>query len=104
MTQNQVKEEGLNDLLGVKDEILEVLNQLRGMSEELQKGFEIPNEKVKAVIGRGENLATKIRSLPGMEQAGEEFLVHIHKIGQAIMDLKNFDALKKENLITGVKF
>jgi len=39
-----------------------------------------------------------------MGQAGEEFLVHIKKIGQAIKDLQSFDALKKENLITGVKF
>jgi hypothetical protein len=104
MTHNQINDEGLNDLLGVKDEILEVLNQLRGMSEQLQKGLDVPNEKVNALISRGENLATKIGSLPGMEQAGEEFLMHIHKIGQAIKDLKNFDALKRENLITGVKF
>jgi cell division FtsZ-interacting protein ZapD len=104
MMQNQVHEEGLDDLRGVKDEILEVLNQLRGISEELQKGLEVSNEKVNTLIGRGETLAKRIGSLAGMEQAGEEFLVHIHKIGQAIRDLKNFDALKKENLVTGVKF
>jgi len=102
--QNQIKEEGLNDLLGVKDEILEVLNQLKGMSGDLQKGLEVPNEKVQTVIARGENLANRIGALPGMEQAGQELLIHIHKIEQAINDLRNFDALKKENLIAGVKF
>jgi hypothetical protein len=102
--QNQINEEELSDIIGVKDEILEVLNQLKGMSGDLQKGFEVPHEKVQTVIARGENLANRIGALPGMEQAGKEFLVHIHKIEQAINDLRNFDALKKENLIAGVKF
>jgi hypothetical protein len=104
MNQDQASEEGYNVLLEVKEEILEVLNRLRGISEQLQKGFEVSCEKVNSLIGRGETLAKKIGSLPGMEQAGEDFLLHIHKIGQAIKDLQNFDALKKENLVTGVKF
>jgi hypothetical protein len=104
MEENQAPEEGISVLLEVKDEILEVLNQLRGIAEHLQKGIEVSYEKVNALIGRGETLAKRIGALPDMEQAGEEFMFHIHKIGRAIRDLQNFDALKKENLIAGVKF
>lgn len=104
MTHNEAPEEGLNIFLEVKDEILEVLNQLREISERLQKGLEVSYDKVNSLLARGEALAQRIRSLPGMVQAGEDFSVHINKIGQAIKDLQNFDALKKENLITGVKF
>ncbi len=104
MTQNDALGEGLNALSGVKDEILEVLNQLREISERLQKGLEVSMDKVNSLLARGEAIAQKIRSLPGMGQAGDDFSVHIAKIGQAIKDLQNFDALKKENLITGVKF
>ena len=88
----------------VKDEILEILNQLRETSERLQKALEVPGEKVDSLLARGEALAQRISSLPGMGLAGEDFLVHLTKIGQAIKDLQSFDALKKENLITGVKF
>jgi hypothetical protein len=104
MTDVQIPEDGPHVLLEVKDEIIEVLNQLRGISEQLQKGSAVSFEKVKALISRGEVLARRIGSLPGMAQAGDDFLIHVHKIGQAIKDLQNFDALKKENLITGVKF
>jgi len=104
MTPNETLEEGLDVLSQVKDEILDVLNQLRGTSEQLQKGLEVPGEKVNSLLARGETLAQRISSLPGMGQAGEDFLIHINKIGQAIKDLQSFDALKKENLITGVKF
>jgi uncharacterized protein YgfB (UPF0149 family) len=104
MTQNDAPGEGLNALSGVKDEILEVLNQLREISERLQKGLEVSLDKVNSLLARGEAIAQKIRSLPGMGQAGDDFSIHIAKIGQAIKDLQNFDALKKENLITGVKF
>jgi hypothetical protein len=104
MTDNQAPEEGFNHLLQVKDEIIEVLNQLKGIADQLQKGKEVSYETVNALIARGETLARTIGALPDMEQAGEEFMVHIHKIGQAIRDLQNFDALKKENLIAGVKF
>jgi hypothetical protein len=104
MAPNEIFEDGPDFLLQVKDEILEILNRLRETSEQLQKGLEVPGEKVNSLLARGEALAQRIGSLPGMGQAGEEFLVHIHKIGQAIKDLQSFDALKKENLITGVKF
>jgi hypothetical protein len=104
MTLNESLDAGLDVLLQVKDEILEVLNLLRETSEQLQKGLEVPAEKVNSLLARGETLSQKISSLPGMRQAGEEFLIHIKKIGQAIKDLQSFDALKKENLITGVKF
>ncbi len=104
MTQNDVPGDGPNVFMEIKDEILEVLNQLREVSERLQKGLEVSCDKVNSLLARGEALAQKIRSLPGMVQAGEDFSVHINKIGQAIKDLQNFDALKKENLITGVKF
>jgi hypothetical protein len=104
MTQNEGQEGGLINLLEVKDEILEVLNQLRETSEQLQRGETVHCEKVNLLLARGEALAQKIRSLPGMSQAGEDFLLHINKIGHAIKDLQNFDALKKENLVAGVKF
>ena len=91
-------------LIQVKDEILEVLNRLRETSEHLQKGVAVPAAKVNLLLARGEALAQRIGSLPGMGRAGEEFLDHVNKIGQAIKDLQNFDALKKENLIAGVKF
>jgi hypothetical protein len=104
MTQNEGQEDGLNNLLEVKDEILEILNQLRETSEQLQRGETVHGEKVNSLLARGEALAQRISSLPGMGPAGEDFLVHINKIGQAIKDLQNFDALKKENLVAGVKF
>jgi|GEM_PF-2978287 cell division FtsZ-interacting protein ZapD len=91
-------------LLQVKDEILEVLNQLRQTYQQLHQGTEIPADRIKALLQRGEALAEKIASLKGMEEAGREFLLHIQNIGRAIQDLKNFDALKKAELITGVKF
>jgi hypothetical protein len=91
-------------LIALKDEILDVLNQLRQTSAHFQKGIEVTSEKVNTLLAHGESLALRIGSLPGMAQAGEEFLDHVKKIGQAIKDLKDFDALKKENLITGVKF
>lgn len=104
MSLEETPENGLNFFLEIKDEILEVLNQLRDTSERLQKGLNVQNEKVDSLLVRGNALAKRISSLPGMEQAGEEFSIHIQKIGQAIKDLQNFDALKKENLVTGVKF
>jgi len=104
MAPNQTLEDGPDFLLQVKDEILEILNQLRETSERLQKGLDVPGETVNSLLARGEALAQRIGALPGMGQAGEEFLVHVNKIGQAIKDLQSFDALKKENLITGVKF
>ncbi|MBI4764366.1 MAG: hypothetical protein HY787_07160 [Deltaproteobacteria bacterium] len=97
-------EDGPDLLIQVKDEILEVLNRLRETSERLQKGLDVPGEKINSLLARGEALAQRIGSLPGMEQAGKEFSEHVSKIGQAIKDLQNYDALKKENLITGVKF
>jgi hypothetical protein len=104
MAPNETFEDGPDFLLRVKDEILDILNRLRETSDRLQKGLEVPGEKVNSLLAQGEALAQRIGSLPGMGQAGEEFLVHINKIGQAIKDLQSFDALKKENLITGVKF
>ncbi len=104
MISNEPIEDGPDLLLRVKDEILEVLNQLRETSERLQKGLDVSGEGVDSLLARGEALAQRIGSLPGMGQAGEEFLIHVNKIGQAIKDLQSFDALKKENLITGVKF
>jgi hypothetical protein len=104
MTQNEGQEGGYNILIEIKDEILEVLNQLRQTVERLQRGEIVGDQEVKALLLRGENLAQRIGELPGMDQAGKDFLDHINKIGQAIKDLRNFDALKKENLVTGVKF
>jgi uncharacterized protein YoxC len=104
MSSDDTQEGGPDFILQVKDEILEVLNRLRETTDRLQRGLEVPGEKVNSLLARGEALAQKIRSLPGMVQAGEDFSVHINKIGQAIKDLQNFDALKKENLIAGVKF
>ena len=104
MSLDNTLEAGPDVILQVKDEILEVLNRLRETSEQLQRGLDVPGEKVNSLLARGEALAQRIGSLPGMGQAGEEFLVHVNKIGQAIKDLQSFDALKKENLITGVKF
>jgi hypothetical protein len=104
MAPNETFEDGPDFLLRVKDEILDILNRLRETSDRLQQGLEVPGEKVNSLLAQGGALAQRIGSLPGMGQAGEEFLVHINKIGQAIKDLQSFDALKKENLITGVKF
>ncbi|OGP51849.1 MAG: hypothetical protein A2Y79_08925 [Deltaproteobacteria bacterium RBG_13_43_22] len=104
MTPIETPEHGEDVLSEVKDEILEVLNQLRKTSERLQMALEVPGEKIDSLLARGEALAQRISSLPGMGQAGEDFLVHLNKIGQAIKDLQRFDALKKENLVTGVKF
>lgn len=104
MNQNETRQEGEEIILQVKDEILEVLNQLRETYNRLQKGLEVPVQHVNALLAQGETLAQKIGSLPGMFKAGEEFLFHVQNIGKAIRDLQSFDALKKENLITGVKF
>jgi hypothetical protein len=104
MTQNEGQEGATHILKEVKDEILEVLNRLRETSERLQRGETVHYEEVNSLLTRGEALAQRISSLPGMGQAGKDFLLHVNKIGQAIKDLQNFDALKKENLVTGVKF
>jgi prefoldin subunit 5 len=104
MDEPEYTEEHLSPLIAVKNEILEVMNSLRQTQEHLQKGQDVPNERIKSLLARGEALAQQISVLPGMEQAGQELAEHIGKIGKAILDLKNFDALKKENLITGVKF
>lgn len=98
------EKEKANGLVQLKDEILEVLNQLRQTYQQLHQGAEIPAERIRDLLKRGEALADKIASLQGMEEAGREFRLHIQNIGRAIQDLQNFDALKKEELITGVKF
>ncbi len=104
MNEPEYTEEYLSPLVALKDEILEVMNNLRQTQEQLQKGQDVSNERIKSLLARGENLAQQISALPGLEQAGKELAEHLAKIGQAISDLKNFDALKKENLVTGVKF
>jgi hypothetical protein len=104
MDEPEYTEEHLSPLLAVKNEILDVMNKLRQTQDQLQKGQDVPNEQIRSLLARGENLARQISALPGMEQAGKELAEQITKIGQAIVDLKNFDALKKENLVTGVKF
>lgn len=91
-------------LLQLKDEILEVLNQLRQTYQQLHQGKEVPAERIKALLQRGEALADKIASLSGMEAAGREFRLHLENIGRAIADLQNFDALQKAEWVTGVKF
>jgi hypothetical protein len=104
MAEPEGTEEQGSPLITVKNEILDVMNKLRETQEQLQKGQEVSNARIKSLLARGENLADQISALPGMEQAGSELAEHLAKIGQAILDLKNFDALKKENLVTGVKF
>ena len=104
MNEPEYAEEHLSPLIALKDEILEVMNKLRQTQEQLQEGQEVSNERIKSLLARGENLALQISALPGLEQAGKELAEQLTKIGQAILDLKNFDALKKENLVTGVKF
>ncbi len=104
MDESEYTEEHLSPLLAVKNEILDVMNKLRQTQDQLQKGQDVPNERIRSLLARGENLARQISALPGLEQAGKELAEQITKIGQAIVDLKNFDALKKENLVTGVKF
>jgi len=104
MDESEYTEEHLSPLLAVKNEILDVMNKLRQTQDQLQKGQDVPNERVRSLLARGENLARQISALPGLEQAGKELAEQLTKIGQAIADLKNFDALKKENLVTGVKF
>ena len=104
MDEPEYTEEHLSPLIAVKNEILDVMNKLRQTQEQLQKGRHVSNERIRSLLARGENLTQQISALPGMEQAGKELAEHLTKIGQAIMDLKNFDALKKENLVTGVKF
>jgi hypothetical protein len=104
MDEPEYTEEHLSPLIALKNEILEVMNSLRQTQEHLQTGQDVPNERIKSLLARGEALARQISALPGMEQAGQELAEHIGKIGKAILDLKNFDALKKENLIAGVKF
>ena len=104
MDEPEYTAEPVSPLMAVKNEILEVMNKLRQTQEQLQRGQEVPNERIKSLLARGEALAQQIGALPGMEQAGQELAEHLTKIGRAILDLKNFDALKKENLVTGVKF
>ena len=104
MNEPEYTEKHLSPLIAVKNEILDVMNKLRQTQEQLQKGQDVSKERIKSLLARGENLAQQISALPGMEQAGKELAEHLTKIGQAILDLKNFDALKKENLVTGVKF
>jgi hypothetical protein len=104
MNEPEYAEEHLSPLIALKDEILEVMNKLRQTQEQLQEGQEVSNERIKSLLARGEKLALQISALPGLEQAGKELAEQLTKIGQAILDLKNFDALKKENLVTGVKF
>jgi hypothetical protein len=104
MNEPEYTEEHLSPLVALKDEILEVMNKLRQTQEQLQEGQEVSNERIRSLLARGGNLAQQISALPGLEQAGKELAEQLTKIGQAILDLKNFDALKKENLVTGVKF
>ncbi len=104
MNEPEYTEERVSPLIAVKNEILDVMNTLRQTQEQLQKGQDVSNERIKSLLARGENLTQQISALPGMEQAGKELAEHLTKIGQAILDLKNFDALKKANLVTGVKF
>ena len=104
MPEEETEQVNSEFLIALKDEILDVLTQLRQTSAQFQKGIEVSSERVNTLLAHGESLALRIGSLPGMAQAGEEFLDHVKKIGQAIKDLKDFDALKKENLIAGVKF
>lgn len=104
MNEPEYNEENVSPLVALKDEILEVMNNLRQTQLQLQEGRDVSNERIKSLLARGGNLAQQISALPGMEQTGEELAEHLTKIGQAILDLKSFDALKKENLVTGVKF
>jgi hypothetical protein len=104
MNEPEYTEENLGPLVALKDEILEVMNKLRQTQEQLREGQEVTDKRIKSLLARGENLAQEICALPGLEQAGKELAEHLSKIGKAILDLKNFDALKKENLVTGVKF
>ena len=104
MLENQSPEENLSQLSEMKEEILDIMNRLRGTTGQLQKGQDVSNEEIKSLFDRGENLARRIEAVPGMAQAGAEFMEHLQKIGKAIQDLKNFDALQKENLVTGVRF
>jgi hypothetical protein len=104
MSENEGTKSGQSIVIELKDEIIKIFNNLRQTTEQLQKGIEVPEENVKTLLARGESLAQRIASLPGMAEAGAEFLEHLNKIGQAIKDLRNFDALKKENLVAGVKF
>jgi hypothetical protein len=99
MNEPEYNEEQVSPLIAVKNEILDVMNSLRQTQEQLQKGQDVSNERIKSLLARGENLTQQISALPGMEQAGKELAEHL-----TIWDLKNFDALKKANLVTGVKF
>ncbi len=104
MNEPEYTEEQLSPLIAVKNEILDVMNQLRQTQEQFKKGEEVSTERIKSPLARGENLVRQIRALPGLEEAAGELAEHLTHIGQAIWDLKNFDALQKENLVTGVKF
>jgi hypothetical protein len=104
MDEPEYTEEQLSPLIAAKNEILDVMNQLRQTQEQFKKGEDVSNERIKSLLARGENLVQQIRVLPGMEGAAKELAEHLTHIGQAIWDLKNFDALKRENLVTGVKF
>ncbi|MBI5583642.1 MAG: hypothetical protein HY892_07440 [Deltaproteobacteria bacterium] len=104
MMENRSPEENLTHLSALKEEILDIMNRLRETTGNLQNGLDVPNDQIKLLFDRGEKLALRIGAVPGMAKAGEEFMDHLQKIGKAIQDLKNFDALQKENLVTGVKF
>jgi hypothetical protein len=104
ITETRSPEENLTHLTELKEEILDIMNRLRETTGNLQQGVDVPNEQIKALFDRGENLARRIGAVPGMAKAGDEFMDHLQKIGKAIQDLKNFDALQKENLVTGVRF
>lgn len=104
MAETDSPAENLARISELKEEILDIMNRLRETTGNLQKGLDVSNQQIKSLFDRGEDLAQRIGAVPGMAQAGEEFMEHLLKIGKAIQDLKSFDALQKENLVTGVKF
>jgi DNA anti-recombination protein RmuC len=104
MAETDSPAENLARLSELKEEILDIMNRLRETTGSLQKGLDVSNEQIKSLFDRGEDLGRRIGAVPGMAQAGDEFKEHIQKIGKAIQDLKNFDALQKEKLVTGVRF
>ena len=73
MTQNDVPGDGPNVFMEIKDEILEVLNQLREVSERLQKGVEVSCDKVNSLLARGEALAQRIPFPTGNGAGGRRF-------------------------------
>lgn len=104
MIEEPLTEDHLTHLSALKDGIIEILNALRETSGRLQKGEDVPSSTIQSLFNRGDILARNISAIPGMSEAGTEFQDHLDKIKKAIQDLKNFDALNKENLVTGVKF